>query len=157
MAKYRGKGKWFPGTIVKVVGSGTRSLYDVLYDDGDTDSGLREEFLQLMEGGRAWGGPMLDGQRSVSGHWAPKSIAACQACAARFHVLCWRHHCRVCGGLFCDDCAPARRVVALPVSLSSSTKPVRVCNVCMELEVSLCCTIDSMACSVLLCLHFARE
>ena len=49
-AKYRGKGKWFPGKIVKVEGSGSSALYNVLYDDGDKDDGLREEFVQLVEG-----------------------------------------------------------------------------------------------------------
>ena len=58
-AKYRGKGKWFAGKITRVVGSGVDVRYDVLYDDGDRDDGLREEFVKREgadEGGSGGGG-----------------------------------------------------------------------------------------------------
>jgi ribosomal protein L35AE/L33A len=45
-AKYRGKGKWFAGKVTRVDGEGSSALYNVLYDDGDKDEGLREEFVK---------------------------------------------------------------------------------------------------------------
>ncbi len=60
-AKYRGKGKWFPGKIVMVEGSGSSALYNVLYDDGDKDDGLREGFVQLTESGHSSSSSLLTG------------------------------------------------------------------------------------------------
>jgi preprotein translocase subunit YajC len=52
-AKYRGRGKWFPGKIVSVEGTEAGALYDVLYDDGDKDDRLREEFVKVQQGARS--------------------------------------------------------------------------------------------------------
>jgi hypothetical protein len=46
LAKYRGRGKWFPGVISAVLGSGPDALYDVQYDDGDKDSGLEAQHVR---------------------------------------------------------------------------------------------------------------
>lgn len=61
--------------------------------------------------------------------WLPDSAAsACMLCSARFHpIICSRHHCRFCGGLFCNECSKGRSL--LPVKFRASD-PQRVCDVC---------------------------
>ena len=45
-AKYQGKSKWYPGSISRVNANGT---FDILYDDGDTESGVRESLIRRRE------------------------------------------------------------------------------------------------------------
>lgn len=61
--------------------------------------------------------------------WLPDSAAsACMLCSMRFHpIMCSRHHCRYCGGLFCGDCSKGRSL--LPVKFRVSD-PQRVCDAC---------------------------
>lgn len=61
--------------------------------------------------------------------WLPDSAAsACMLCSVRFHpIMCSRHHCRYCGGLFCGDCSKGRSL--LPVKFRVSD-PQRVCDAC---------------------------
>lgn len=61
--------------------------------------------------------------------WLPDSAAnTCMLCNARFHpILCTRHHCRYCGGIFCGDCSKGRSL--LPVKFRAGD-PQRVCDVC---------------------------
>lgn len=61
--------------------------------------------------------------------WLPDSAAsACMLCSARFHpIICSRHHCRFCGGLFCNECSKGRSL--LPLKFRASD-PQRVCDVC---------------------------
>merc|ERR1711943_100514 len=46
-ANYRGKGKFFGGTIKRDNRDGT---YDISYDDGDRELGVREEDIQALDG-----------------------------------------------------------------------------------------------------------
>ncbi|OVA12438.1 FYVE zinc finger [Macleaya cordata] len=61
--------------------------------------------------------------------WLPDSAAAsCMLCSVRFHALmCSRHHCRFCGGIFCSECSKGRSL--LPVKFRTGD-PERVCDVC---------------------------
>ncbi|CAK9151730.1 unnamed protein product [Ilex paraguariensis] len=61
--------------------------------------------------------------------WLPDSAAsACMLCNVRFHpIMCSRHHCRFCGGLFCNQCSKGRSL--LPVKFRTGD-PQRVCDVC---------------------------
>ncbi|KAF0904485.1 hypothetical protein E2562_034999 [Oryza meyeriana var. granulata] len=61
--------------------------------------------------------------------WLPDSAApSCMLCGARFHpIICSRHHCRFCGGLFCGGCSKGRSL--MPPKFSTS-EPQRVCDVC---------------------------
>ncbi|XP_074269802.1 uncharacterized protein LOC141592840 isoform X1 [Silene latifolia] len=61
--------------------------------------------------------------------WLPDSSAsACMLCGVRFHpIVCSRHHCRFCGGVFCGDCTTGRSL--LP-SRFLCADPKRVCDVC---------------------------
>ena len=42
-ANYRGKGKWFPGTIAKVHANGT---YNIKYADGDAENNVLEALVR---------------------------------------------------------------------------------------------------------------
>ncbi len=52
-ARYRGGQRWFPGTISGVVGEGTAALYDVSYEDGDQERGVRAGLVMPLPGGGA--------------------------------------------------------------------------------------------------------
>ncbi|XP_057539523.1 uncharacterized protein LOC130817691 [Amaranthus tricolor] len=61
--------------------------------------------------------------------WLPDSTSStCMLCSVRFHpIICSRHHCRFCGGLFCNECSKGRSL--LPVKFRTPD-PQRVCDVC---------------------------
>ncbi|XP_006442378.2 uncharacterized protein LOC18049503 [Citrus clementina] len=66
--------------------------------------------------------------------WLPDSAAAtCMLCNVRFHpIMCSRHHCRFCGGIFCNECSKGRSL--LPTKFHTGN-PQRVCDVCcVQLE-----------------------
>ena len=44
---YHGQGKYYPGHVVKASDEG-EGLWDVLYDDGDTEMGVPEHHLRLL-------------------------------------------------------------------------------------------------------------
>ena len=55
-----------------------------------------------------------------------KSDNKCQLCGIPFTLTRRRHHCRICGRLVCFSCSPHR------LSVTGSSKKVRVCNACEE-------------------------
>ncbi|KAG6405091.1 hypothetical protein SASPL_132673 [Salvia splendens] len=61
--------------------------------------------------------------------WLPDSSASsCMLCGVRFHpIMCTRHHCRFCGGIFCNECTKGRSL--LPENFRTGD-PQRVCDVC---------------------------
>ncbi|KAK3003842.1 hypothetical protein RJ639_019616 [Escallonia herrerae] len=61
--------------------------------------------------------------------WLPDSAAsACMLCSVRFHpIMCTRHHCRFCGGVFCSDCTKGRSLLPEKFRVGD---PQRVCDVC---------------------------
>ncbi|KAI6230179.1 hypothetical protein M3Y99_01084600 [Aphelenchoides fujianensis] len=54
------------------------------------------------------------------------SVSECKSCSSAFSVINRRHHCRVCGNIFCAACSESR------VQLPSSSRPVRVCAACFS-------------------------
>ncbi|KAF9589439.1 hypothetical protein IFM89_023757 [Coptis chinensis] len=66
---------------------------------------------------------------------ADSASSSCMLCNVRFHpIMCSRHHCRFCGGIFCGECSKGRSL--LPVKFRSGD-PKRVCDVC-------CVRLDSV-------------
>ncbi|XP_003379789.1 putative RUN and FYVE domain-containing protein 2 [Trichinella spiralis] len=64
----------------------------------------------------------------VDARWVDdKNVLECQGCKQRFSVSRRKHHCRNCGGIFCQQCSEN----SLP--LPSSSKPGRVCDACFIL------------------------
>ncbi len=83
---------------------------------------------------RVWTGDML-GQVvvwSLSGdeHWVRDAdVEVCTKCTKYFGYLeRRRHHCRMCGGVFCNSCSSRRA----PVIKYGFSQPVRVCDYCFE-------------------------
>lgn len=59
---------------------------------------------------------------------ADSAAASCMLCGVRFHpIMCSRHHCRFCGGIFCGECSKGRSLLPLKFRVSD---PQRVCDVC---------------------------
>ncbi|XP_017223391.1 uncharacterized protein LOC108199888 [Daucus carota subsp. sativus] len=61
--------------------------------------------------------------------WLPDSSASsCMLCSVRFHpIMCTRHHCRFCGGIFCSECTKGRMLLPEKFRVGD---PQRVCDVC---------------------------
>ncbi|OIW14054.1 hypothetical protein TanjilG_11399 [Lupinus angustifolius] len=68
--------------------------------------------------------------------WLADSAAfSCMLCGVRFHpIMCSRHHCRFCGGIFCGECSKGRSLLPSKFRVSD---PQRVCDVC-------CVKLDSV-------------
>lgn len=61
--------------------------------------------------------------------WADDSdVAACTACHTAFSMLVWKHHCRMCGQIFCASCSPH----STPIPAFGLMEPVRVCVLCVS-------------------------
>lgn len=60
-------------------------------------------------------------------HWVEDSeVKECMGCKGAFSFVNRKHHCRNCGGIFCNSCS-SKKVAILKYGL---TEPVRVCNSC---------------------------
>lgn len=58
-------------------------------------------------------------------HWQPDNeVAKCNACGRGFWLLLRRHHCRICGGLFCDRCSSN--------CITIESQSHRACRKCFE-------------------------
>lgn len=53
-----------------------------------------------------------------------KQVKECSLCQQSFSVTRRKHHCRLCGNVFCQSCSDNK------MELASSSKPVRVCDTC---------------------------
>ncbi|KAF5193198.1 Sh3 domain-containing ysc84-like protein [Thalictrum thalictroides] len=75
---------------------------------------------------------------------ADSASSACMLCNVRFHpIMCSRHHCRYCGGIFCGECSKGRSL--LPVKFRTGD-PQRVCDVCcVRLESVQSCLMDQIS------------
>ena len=57
--------------------------------------------------------------------WKVDSAASqCDHCSKKFSLFRRKHHCRRCGGIFCNGCSQGRKLLA------GSLKVVRVCRSC---------------------------
>ncbi|KAL3920939.1 MAG: hypothetical protein SGILL_003011 [Bacillariaceae sp.] len=61
---------------------------------------------------------------------ADKYRLECPHCDALFTLSKRRHHCRLCGDVFCDPCSTHR--VELPLPGPEFEKPVRICDFCNQ-------------------------
>lgn len=53
-----------------------------------------------------------------------KQVKSCTLCEQGFSVTRRKHHCRLCGNVFCQSCSDNK------MELASSSKPARVCDTC---------------------------
>ncbi|XP_037294828.1 putative 1-phosphatidylinositol 3-phosphate 5-kinase isoform X3 [Manduca sexta] len=66
-------------------------------------------------------------------YWMPDDISReCYECASRFSALRRRHHCRVCGQIFCSRCCSQR----VPGHIFGCAGGLRVCNYCCNVVLS---------------------
>ncbi|XP_021288627.1 LOW QUALITY PROTEIN: uncharacterized protein LOC110419830 [Herrania umbratica] len=81
--------------------------------------------------------------------WLADSVAsACMLCNVRFHpIMRPRHHCRFCGGIFCNECSKGRSL--LPMKFRTGN-PQRVCDVC-------CVRLESVQSYLLDCVSRAAQ
>lgn len=63
---------------------------------------------------------------------ADREASSCANCEKPFNVARRKHHCRNCGGIFCNACSD--NTMPLP----SSAKPVRVCDICQTMLLDRC-------------------
>lgn len=61
---------------------------------------------------------------------ADKLRLNCPTCGVLFTLGVRRHHCRLCGDVFCHNCSSNR--VSLPLEGAEFEKPVRICDSCNE-------------------------
>ncbi|RNF19767.1 putative zinc finger protein [Trypanosoma conorhini] len=96
---------------------------------------------------------------SVLGEWKSDSaVHECEICRAKFNFGRRRHHCRYCGGIFCDSCSSsfvilqklhktrARRVCRTCLSLLSTAQP-NASRSCDEAQTQQLHSADANACS----------
>jgi len=63
--------------------------------------------------------------------WLPDEVSArCMLCAKPFHFWRWTHHCRDCGGLYCDACSSHRVEARAAEAPSLSLTTLRLCDTC---------------------------
>ena len=93
-------------------------------------SKVAENELTLEELGQqlSWSKLKVDTMQEmavVPGTWEKNEEASsCKICGREFSLARRKHHCRNCGLIFCDPCSDNK------MALSSSAKPVRVCDNC---------------------------
>jgi len=61
------------------------------------------------------------------GTQSTNNVNSCRLCNSNFSFFNRRHHCRKCGGVFCDECTQSR------LRLKGINDPVRVCDRCSEM------------------------
>ena len=78
--------------------------------------------------------------------WIPsENVTKCYNCAIHFSILNRKHHCRMCGRVFCNDCSSGRSTIPSILNNSLSpqnksyfnweTKEKRLCTECFPLPV----------------------
>jgi hypothetical protein len=86
---------------------------------------------QQQTKGCSWLASRSPTSSSRRGSWTPdENVQQCGGCLAGFSLVKRRHHCRRCGGIFCDACTKNRSVL---LDAGYGT-PVRCCNTCHELQ-----------------------
>jgi hypothetical protein len=77
---------------------------------------------------------IMQQQQQHRAGWVPvNATLQCMQCATNFGVFTWRHHCRACGALVCDDCSKFRsREVR-----GYEGVHVRVCTACYHNELAM--------------------
>ncbi|KAJ7946860.1 FYVE zinc finger protein [Quillaja saponaria] len=71
----------------------------------------------------------LPAKPSVRGSNWVVDASHCQGCSSQFTFINRKHHCRRCGGLFCNSCTQQRMFLR-----GQGDSPVRICEPCKKLE-----------------------
>ncbi|KAM1818465.1 hypothetical protein PS2_000222 [Malus domestica] len=81
-----------------------------------------------------WNGKMLEkiglpAKPSLRRNTWVVDCSHCQGCSSQFTFINRKHHCRRCGGLFCNSCTQQRMLLR-----GQGDSPVRICDPCKKLE-----------------------
>ncbi|KAM3749485.1 hypothetical protein ACB098_05G188700 [Castanea mollissima] len=71
----------------------------------------------------------LPAKPSLRGNTWVVDASHCQGCNSQFTFINRKHHCRRCGGLFCNSCTQQRMFLR-----GQGDSPVRICEPCKKLE-----------------------
>jgi len=86
---------------------------------------LQESLSALQELGRENQSLQMECAKQQNRKWKDDSIVtACSHCSKEFSLTIRKHHCRMCGEIFCNECSSKN------ATIPSSKKPVRVCDAC---------------------------
>ncbi|CAH0546520.1 unnamed protein product [Brassicogethes aeneus] len=73
------------------------------------------------------------GETELKQYWMPDSVSKeCYECCERFTTFKRRHHCRVCGQIFCSQCCNQQ----IPGKIIGCTGDLRVCTYCCKVVLS---------------------
>jgi len=93
-----------------------------------------EQTLEELGQQLSWSKLQVDSMKeevNPQGSWTKDSEATeCKLCKKEFNIARRKHHCRNCGGIFCDSCSDNK------MKLPSSSKPLRVCDTCYTLLIN---------------------
>ncbi|CAG4962963.1 unnamed protein product, partial [Colias eurytheme] len=94
-------------------------------NDNSENSEFRTNIRKISYLGSGSGTRYADTE--LARYWMPDDISReCYECAARFGTLRRRHHCRVCGQIFCSRCCSQR----VPGQIFGCAGDLRVCTYC---------------------------
>ncbi|KAG5896372.1 hypothetical protein JTB14_005849 [Gonioctena quinquepunctata] len=73
------------------------------------------------------------GDTELKQYWMPDSVSKeCYECSEKFTTFRRRHHCRVCGQIFCSQCCSQQ----IPGKIFGCTGDLRVCTYCCKVVLS---------------------
>ncbi|XP_018563541.1 putative 1-phosphatidylinositol 3-phosphate 5-kinase [Anoplophora glabripennis] len=79
------------------------------------------------------------GDTELKQYWMPDSVSKeCYECSEKFTTFRRRHHCRVCGQIFCSQCCNQQ----IPGKIFGCTGDLRVCTYCCKVVLSYLQTSD---------------
>ncbi|XP_006007930.1 RUN and FYVE domain-containing protein 1 [Latimeria chalumnae] len=126
--------------------SGLQKELEVLQDEKkefqkvceDQEQALQEMGLHLSQS-KLKMEDIKEVNKALKGHtWLKDDEATqCKQCQKEFSISRRKHHCRNCGGIFCNSCSSNE------LALSSNPKPVRVCDICHTFLLQRCTSTSS--------------
>ncbi|XP_050351681.1 putative 1-phosphatidylinositol 3-phosphate 5-kinase isoform X2 [Nymphalis io] len=109
----------------------TETANDVVEYEGRSLPNILKRISGLAALGSGGGTKYEDTE--LARYWMPDDISReCYECAARFSALRRRHHCRVCGQIFCSRCCSQR----VPGQIFGCAGGLRVCTYCCKVVIT---------------------
>jgi len=137
-----GKGEYNQGLLMGESNLGPEAFVDALMRHGLTTRSMQFSSTRQNAVGqtvtwkeRSEGGDVK--VRTATASWkADNEVNACEneKCKKQFTIVRRKHHCRRCGGIFCDACTTKRRTLKNPLTkngrATGSVPDCRVCDAC---------------------------
>jgi hypothetical protein len=130
--------------------AGVRAAVNVTFQEDDTELRVPSDLfyaesykLLVKEEAQTFNGAFLMAKmmsaRTPTRKQMPRShtnwvdnaaVSVCPQCSRQFHKFRWRHHCRLCGQIFCHDCCRYSVRIHRPHYGDGIDKQKRVCGKC---------------------------